>query len=64
MDQMILIEGEYTNKIQSVIKKLSVGDYNHDNLTEGKTIYPSFTLDKDQDEFSLNCKTWAIRRLK
>lgn len=65
MSQMILIEGEYTNKIQSVIKKLSVGDYNNNNVTVDKIIYSGFkltplTLLPD----GLRCRSWAIRRLK
>ncbi len=66
MNQMVLIEAVYTNKIQSVIKKLSVGDYNHNNLTIDKAIYtdPNYLIIKDQNGFSLNCKSWSIRRLK
>ncbi len=60
INQMILIEGEFTNKIQSVIKKLSVGDYNQGNIPSGRSI-GYFTTD---GVVSLNCQSWAIRRLK
>jgi len=63
MEQIILIEGEYTNKIQSVIKKLSVGDYNQGNAIGPIQFYPAFSLAKDV-ELGLNCQSWAIRRLK
>jgi hypothetical protein len=64
MDQIILIEGEFTNKIQSVIKKLSVGDYNRNNVGEAKQIYPIFTLKTGTLlPNGLNCQSWAIRRL-
>lgn len=71
MNQIILIEGEFTNKIQSVIKKLSVGDYNRGNIPVGREIYPNFTVpDQIQqtpavlDPIDLNCASWAVRRLK
>jgi hypothetical protein len=64
MNQIILVEAEYNNKIQSVIKVLSIGDYNHNNLTKDIEFYKGFSLSKDQASFSLNCQSWAIRRLK
>ena len=63
LDQMTLIEGEFTNKIQSVIKKLSAGDYNRGNVTGPIQFYPAFDLAQDV-ELGLNCQAWAIRRLK
>ena len=64
MNQMILIEGEYTNKIQSVIKVLSVGDYNNGKLTGPRSIYgEQFALGSDES-LDLNCQSWAIRRLR
>jgi hypothetical protein len=65
MNQIILVEAEYNNKIQSVIKVLSIGDYNNSNVTASKQIYDNFvltpaTLSGDK----LNCKSWAVRRLK
>jgi len=71
MNGMILIEAEYTNKVQSVIKKLSLGDYNRGDIQVGTEIYEKFTvLDQKPDTvdildpISLNCKSWAVRRLK
>jgi hypothetical protein len=71
MSQMILIEAEYVSKVQSVIKKLSVGDYNSGNIPVGRQIYDNYTVpDQDPstpstlDPISLRCQSWAIRRLK
>ncbi len=64
MNQIILVEAEFTNKIQSVIKVLSVGDYNDSKIPLGLQIYPNFTTPETGDEIDLNCKSWAIRRLK
>jgi hypothetical protein len=71
MDQIILIEGEFTNKIQSVIKKLSVGDYDSSSLSVGTFIYDNYTVIDQNistpnvlDPIDLNCTSWAIRRLK
>lgn len=70
MDQIILIEGEYTNKIQSVIKKLSVGMYNGVGVPVGTQIYSNFVMsDADPDTpgnqpLNLKCQSWAIRRLR
>jgi hypothetical protein len=68
---MILIEAEYVSKVQSVIKKLSVGDYNSGNIPVGRQIYDNYTVpDQDPstpstlDPISLRCQSWAIRRLK
>ncbi len=63
MNQIILIEAEYNNKIQSVIKVMSIGDYNQSEVVGPLTFYPSFSLGKDV-ELDLNCTSWAIRRLK
>jgi len=62
MEGLILIEGEFNDKMQSVIKKLSVADYNLSNLTSPRTIYPGIAF--PQNGLSLNCQSWAIRRLK
>ncbi len=63
MSEIILIESTFTNKIQSVINKLSVGDYNN-NLVPGLiNIYPGFRV-SENDRIGLNCQSWAIRRLK
>ncbi|MBU1081945.1 MAG: hypothetical protein KKB59_15790 [Spirochaetes bacterium] len=71
MSQIILIEGEFTNKIQSVIKKLSVGMYNGVGIPVGTEIYTGFTVEDQMpntpqvpDPINLNCQSWAIRRLK
>jgi hypothetical protein len=64
MDQMILIEGEYTSKIQSVIKKLSVGDYNAGKLVGPREIYGKLFEIGKEDSLDLKCQSWAIRRLK
>jgi hypothetical protein len=66
MDQIILIEGEFTNKIQSVIKKLSVGDYNRSEIPYNFPIYSNFSTPKQGEgaKIKLNCQSWAIRRLK
>ena len=70
MNGIVLIEAEYTNKIQSVIRKLSVGDYNRGDIPVGRQIYNNFmVLDQIHitsvlDPISLNCQSWAIRRLK
>jgi hypothetical protein len=63
MNQIILIEAEFTNKIQSVIKVLSLGDYNQSKVIGPLAIYSEFSLDKDA-ELALKCQLWAIRRLK
>jgi hypothetical protein len=64
MNQIILVEAEYNNKIQSVIKVLSLGDYNNSEIPLGFQIYSNFTTPKTGDKIDLNCKSWAIRRLK
>jgi hypothetical protein len=63
MSQIILIEGEFTNKIQSVIKKLSVGDYNASNLLSSRSFYNDSVV-FPKSGLELNCQSWAIRRLK
>jgi len=63
MDQIILIEGEFTNKIQSVIKKLSVGMYNNGTIPGETSIYSNYSIPKNES-VGLNCQSWAIRRLK
>ncbi len=63
MNQIILVEAEYNNKIQSVIKVLSVGDYNNSKIPLGFQIYSNFTTPKTGNEIDLNCMSWAIRRL-
>jgi len=66
MNGMVLIEAEYTNKIQSVIKKLSVGMYNNGLVPKDTPIYPSFAAPAigSVPGIPLNCQSWAIRRLK
>jgi hypothetical protein len=64
MNQIILVEAEYNNKIQSVIKVLSLGDYNESKIPLGFQIYQNFTTPKIGDKIDLNCESWAIRRLK
>jgi len=64
MNRIILIEAEYNNKIQSVIKVLSVGEYNMGKIPLGKQIYLNFITPKTGNEINLNCQSWAIRRLK
>ena len=63
MNQIILIEAEFNNRIQSVIKVLSLGDYNQSKVIGPLAIYSEFSLDKDA-ELALKCQLWAIRRLK
>lgn len=66
MDNITLIEAEYTNKIQSVIKILTVGmDYN-DLIPAGTIIYTNFIAPVvgTKQGITLNCESWAIRRLK
>ncbi|BDC93196.1 hypothetical protein [Treponema bryantii] len=62
LDEIILIEAEYTNCIQSVIKTISLGDYHFNNLPKGTKFYPGFEIKTNAQ--SLNCQSWAIRRLK
>jgi hypothetical protein len=66
MNDIILIEGEYTNKIQSVIKKLSLGMYNFNLIPQDTPIYPGFDAPSvgANQGIPLNCYSWAIRRLK
>jgi len=63
MNGMVLLEGEYNNKIQSVIKALSVGDYDHNNFTSVRVIYQGVTYLPDDPNIDLHCASWAIRRL-
>jgi len=67
MNQIVLIEGEFTNRIQSVIKKLSVGMYNGGEIPYSTEIYGATFITPAQGQgakISLNCQSWAIRRLK
>ena len=66
MSKIMLIEAEYTNKIQSVIKKLSVGMYNDNLVPKGTIIYSNFNapIVGSAQGIPLNCQSWAIRRLK
>jgi hypothetical protein len=65
MNQIILVEAEFNNKIQSVIKVLSIGDYNNNNVTASKQIYDNFVLTPATlSGNKLNCQSWAVRRLK
>jgi hypothetical protein len=65
LDQIILIEGEISNKIQSVIKKLSMGMYDTKKIPNGIKFYDdNFTTPGGNEIIDLNCNSWAIRRLK
>ncbi len=70
MNQVILVEAEFNNKIQSVIKVLSLGDYNASEIPVGTSFYNGTFIVKDQSTVAgdqgidLNCESWAIRRLK
>jgi hypothetical protein len=64
MNQIVLVEAEYNNKIQSVIKVLSIGDYNHNSFVNPVKIYSNPDLSFPKDGLDLHCKSWAIRRLK
>ncbi|MCK9169816.1 MAG: hypothetical protein M0P01_05325 [Treponema sp.] len=62
MNQIILVEAEYNNKIKTVIKVLSIGDYNNNHLVSSREIYPGISFMKGS--LDLHCDSWAIRRLK
>lgn len=70
MNQIILVEAEYNNKIQSVIKVLSVGAYNASEISVGMSFYNGKFIVVDQSPaagnqgIDLHCDSWAIRRLK
>lgn len=53
--KILLIEAEYTGQIQSVIKCITLYDYQN-NLV--KSDFYGITISRE-----LNCKAWAIRRL-
>ena len=64
MNQIILIEAEFNNRIQSVIKVLSLGDYNQSKIPLGLMIYSNFDTPQTGDMLDLKCQLWEIRRLK
>jgi len=63
MNRIILIEAEYNNKIQSVIKVLSVGDCNRKEVSRPLPFYTNFSFGEEAT-LNLYCQSWAIRRLK
>jgi hypothetical protein len=65
MNQIILIEGEFTSRIQSVIKFVRLSDYNTGTLpnnAHGGFLYPGAEI--PQNGIVLNCQSWAIWRLQ
>jgi hypothetical protein len=69
MNKMVLIEAEFNSKIQSVIKQLTVGDYNNNEVLVGTKFYGGFIVEDQSSQLGnqgllLNCQSWAIRRLK
>ena len=65
LKSIILIEAEYTNRIQSVVKFISMYNYDMNQLTvadHGGVLYDGVSI--PPDGILLRCNSWAIRRLK
>ena len=60
LNKIIIIEAEYGGSIQSVIKCLSLGDYNRSNVETPKQVYDNLKIYSDQP---LNTESWGVRRL-